>query len=234
MVIDMGTYTNVGLVVHCKATLGTNYVYGMKNAVMTLEKYNELFDDWGSNYVWVSDVSKVGTVCVDCSGLISSYTKFTRNSAGYKSSAAVVHDISTIDDAPIGAAVWRSGHIGVYIGDGYIIEARGSAFGCVMTKVSERDFTHWFEIADIIYTEEDEDMTKETFAELFAEMRGDLQDNDCGTWSAEARQWAIDSGMIFGSGETADGQPNYMWADMLTREQMVVLFYRMAQKVGLV
>ncbi|WP_317853783.1 peptidoglycan recognition family protein [Chakrabartyella piscis] len=80
----------------------------------------------------------------------------------------------------------------------------------------------------------DEDMTQEAFNEKFADMRKELQDNDCGTWSEEARQWAIDNGMIYGSGETEDGQPNYMWADLLTREQMVVLFYRMAQKVGLV
>lgn len=155
MVSDMGIYTNIGLVEHAKATLGTNYVYGMKNTIMTQANYTYLFNTYGSSNVWESDKSKVGTVCVDCSGLISSYTEFPRNSAGYKSSAAVVHDISTIDDAPIGAAVWRSGHIGVYIGGGEIIEARGSAYGVVQTPVVERDFTHWFYLTDIIYTEEE-------------------------------------------------------------------------------
>lgn len=230
----MATLTNIGLVEHAKQKLGTNYVYGMKGAVMTQANYDYLFNLYGSDYVWISDERKVGTLCVDCSGLISWYTGILRGSANYKSVAIEAYDISTIDTAPAGVAVWRSGHIGIYIGNGEIIEAMGSAYGVVLTKVSERDFTHWFYITDIIYTEEDEDMTQETFNEMFAEMRTSLQDNDCGTWSEEARQWAIDSGMIYGSGETADGQPNYMWTDMLTREQMVVLFYRMAQKVGLV
>ncbi len=147
------TLTNVGLVEHAKATLGTNYVFGMKNTIMTQANYTYLFNQYGSEYVWVSDADKIGTICVDCSGLISSYTGKTKNSTSYKNESTA-YTIDTIDKAPIGSAVWRSGHIGIYIGDGEIIEARGSAFGTVQTKVSERDFTHWFKLVDIEYEEE--------------------------------------------------------------------------------
>ena len=75
-------------------------------------------------------------------------------------------------------------------------------------------------------------MNNEKFKGLFDEMRKTLQDNDAGMWSAEARQWAIDTGLIAGNGETIDGQPNYMWGDLLTREQLVTVLFRFAQLTG--
>lgn len=59
--------------------------------------------------------------------------------------------------------------------------------------------------------------------------RAQLQDNDAGSWSAEARQWAIDNGLIVGSGTLPDGSPNYAWQDFVTREQLVTILYRQAQ-----
>ena len=83
---------------------------------------------------------------------------------------------------------------------------------------------------------EDDDMTdervKEICKDVITEQRKALQDNDCGTWSQEARDWAISCGLIAGSGALPDGQPNYMWADQLTREQAAALFYRFAKMMG--
>ena len=86
--------------------------------------------------------------------------------------------------------------------------------------------------------EEDDDMDQTKFNEMFkvamAAHQKELQDNDCGEWSREAREWAISEGLFAGNGTTADGQPNYMWASPLTREQAAQLFYRYAQQHGLV
>ena len=86
--------------------------------------------------------------------------------------------------------------------------------------------------------EEDEDMDQTKFNEMFkvamTAHQKELQDNDCGEWSREAREWAISVGLFAGNGTTADGQPNYMWASPLTREQAAQLFYRFAQQHGLV
>lgn len=82
-----------------------------------------------------------------------------------------------------------------------------------------------------IIKEEDEDMTLDTFKNLMQEYRAELQDNDCGTWSQDARQWAIDNGLTNGTGKTANGEVNYAWEDVLTREQAVTLFYRFAQLI---
>lgn len=79
---------------------------------------------------------------------------------------------------------------------------------------------------------EDEDMDVTRFTELWNEMRKGLQDNDAGQYSAEARQWAVNSGLIAGNGTTINGEPNCMWQDMMTREQFVTVLYRFAQMMG--
>ena len=107
--------TGEELVAFAKSKLGVPYVYGMKGEVMTLAKYNQLKSMYGA-LVWDSDKNKVGKVCCDCSGLISWATGIIRNSQGYHDTALEVQPISTISKAPIGAAVWQKGHIGIYIG----------------------------------------------------------------------------------------------------------------------
>lgn len=82
--------------------------------------------------------------------------------------------------------------------------------------------------------EEDENMTLETFKKLMNEYRAELRDNDCGSWSKEAREWAIATGLFAGGDPLPDGTPNYMWPDMPSREQIAQLFYRFAQRNGLI
>ena len=76
---------------------------------------------------------------------------------------------------------------------------------------------------------EEEEMNQEQFNQMFKvamkEYRKELQDNDASGWSKDARDWAVSTGLIQG-GSTLNGQPNYMWEDFLTREQMVTLLRR--------
>lgn len=106
------------------------------------------------------------------------------------------------------------------------------------------DVMHWWpkhgksmdalraEVRAIIENKEDDDMDVNRFKELWHEMRKELQDNDAGSWSAEARNWATSTGLIAGDGTKINGEPNCMWQDMLTREQMVQVLYRFAQMMG--
>ena len=64
--------------------------------------------------------------------------------------AQVKGTLDTMPETP-GLAVWRSGHIGVYVGDGEVIEAMGTAYGVVRTKLAERSWTAWLEIPYISY-----------------------------------------------------------------------------------
>lgn len=140
--------------------LGTAYVYGMKGDVLTKEKYDQLKILFGP-LVWESDAKKIGQVCVDCSGLISWCTGIHRNSQGYHDTAEQVFPISTVNQAPVGAAVWKKGHIGIYLGNGRYIAADGSAYGVRISTVAGSGFTHWFRLKDIDY-EEEEMVQKET------------------------------------------------------------------------
>lgn len=142
--------TGKELVAFCKTKLGTPYVYGMKGDVMTLKKYRELKAAYGNN-VWDSDIKKVGQVCCDCSGLISWATGIQRGSSQYKETATGIFPIGDIANAPIGAALWKKGHIGVYIGNGKYIAEDGSAYGCRENKVVNSQFTHWLLLKDIDY-----------------------------------------------------------------------------------
>lgn len=55
-----------------------------------------------------------------------------------------------------------------------------------------------------------------------------LSDNDCGSWSRDARAWAIEKGIISGVGTLPDGTTNYAWQQPLTREQYVQIEYKQA------
>ena len=58
--------------------------------------------------------------------------------------------IETMPDTP-GLAVWMTGHIGVYIGNGEVVEAMGTKYGVVKTQLEGRGWTHWMEIPYINY-----------------------------------------------------------------------------------
>lgn len=78
---------------------------------------------------------------------------------------------------------------------------------------------------------EDDTMTKEQFDRMFADAmvswQGELQDNDAHEYSEPAREWAIDNGIIQGTGNGTDGKPNYAWEANVTREQLITILYRM-------
>ena len=146
--------TGKELVSFARSKLGTPYVYGMKGDVLTKKNFERLKILFGP-LVWDSDSRKIGQVCVDCSGLISWGTGIYRNSQGYHDTAERVYPISTIAQAPVGAAVWCKGHIGIYLGGGKYIAADGSAYGVRISNVRGSSFTHWFLLKDIDYEEEE-------------------------------------------------------------------------------
>lgn len=59
--------------------------------------------------------------------------------------------ISTIPEV-VGLAVRYSGHVGYYIGNGKVVEWRGFKYGCVITELKKRSWTHWYELPFIDYS----------------------------------------------------------------------------------
>lgn len=58
--------------------------------------------------------------------------------------------IDTIPELP-GVAVRYDGHVGVYVGNGYVVEERGFNYGCQKTKLKDRKWLHWYKLPWINY-----------------------------------------------------------------------------------
>lgn len=140
------------------------YVYGAQGEQYTKELAQQWQDKGRSvpsgrskKTYFTGDCAKwYGHRIADCSGgivyTIQQYNKSfkDRTANGFKSQFTEGGTISTIPEIP-GLAVWRSGHIGVYEGNGYVLEFRGTDYGCVRTKLSARNFTHWGKISGVTY-----------------------------------------------------------------------------------
>ena len=72
--------------------------------------------------------------------------------------------IVTLPELP-GLILWKNGHVGIYIGNGEAIEAKGFSYGIVKTKVKGRGWTHWFRSPYIDYLTEGDAGDAQTGAE---------------------------------------------------------------------
>lgn len=147
---------------------GWGYVWGTYGSVLTdsLFAYKlEQYPDGVGNYEDFIRDNWLGGRTTDCVGLIKGYgwldpitlsIRYGTNGMpdigadSMYANATVKGDMSSMPDTP-GLAVWHSGHIGVYIGGGEVIEAMGTRYGVVKTQLSERSWTAWLEIPYINY-----------------------------------------------------------------------------------
>lgn len=151
--------TRDGLIEHCKSKLGTPYVFGAKGEVLTKTGLDQLARENPGTYTsaYKAKAAKfVGQHCTDCSGLISWYTGRIRGSWDYKESADKSVSINRLDETMIGWALWKPGHIGVYIGDGWCIEAKGINYGTIRSKVSATAWQKVLKLCDIDYSAEEQ------------------------------------------------------------------------------
>jgi hypothetical protein len=167
---DPATKNNLDLVVYAEEAFNTGwgYVWGTYGNVLTETLFNsklEQYPDGVGNYESFIRGNWLGGRTTDCVGLIKGYGWLDPNTleieygtngmldigadSMYKN-AAVSGSMDTMPDVP-GLAVWKSGHIGVYVGNGKVIEAMGTKYGVVRTNLSERSWTAWLEIPYIKY-----------------------------------------------------------------------------------
>lgn len=107
----------------------------------------------------------LGHRAADCIGLLKAYCWFEPDTGGIGYATGAMPDIGTDDlyeaaseKGPIdtipeipGVIVYAEGHVGIYIGDGYVIDAKDTETGVVKTKLSQRHFTHWLKCPYISY-----------------------------------------------------------------------------------
>ena len=168
-------YTNLMLVEFAERVLAkkTKYWYGTFGQTASTSLYNSKKSQYPSHYTsarastYKQHISSGLKIC-DCVGLIKWF--FWSNNGEYPvkyktngcpdasansmySSCKEKGSIKTLPEIP-GLVLWCNGHIGIYIGGGYAIEARGFAYGVVKTKVSDRTWTNWGKIPYLTYTNE--------------------------------------------------------------------------------
>lgn len=159
--------TNTGLVRYCKAQLGLPYWFGGYGQFGTKAVYNARKRQYPDKYTQAYDPAHATQKVHDCCGLIKGYlwcdtpddgtpvynALQDKNANGMYNLATVKGDISTLPETP-GILVHKEGHIGVYVGDGKVIEARGRAYGVVQTDLNTRGWKHWCECPYIAYEKE--------------------------------------------------------------------------------
>ena len=158
--------TNVGLVAYCIAQLGRPYWYGTFGQLATKVLYENRKKAYPRYYTATDFPRQFGQKVHDCIGLVKGYfwTK-DANSTEYEYqkifpdvSADMQYNratkkgegISTMPDVK-GILVFMKGHVGVYIGDGWVIEARGHAYGVVKTRLTARAWKRWAYIDELQY-----------------------------------------------------------------------------------
>lgn len=147
---------------------GWGYVWGTFGNVLTPEAFASKlaqYPDGVGNYEDFVRENWIGRRTADCVGLIKSYGWYDPETQTIQYGSHGMPDLGanqmyytatesgTIDTIPEipGLAVWHDGHIGVYIGDGEVIEAMGTKYGVVKTQLAGRGWTHWLKIAYINY-----------------------------------------------------------------------------------
>lgn len=170
--VDTATKNNLDLVEWAKQAKKAEwgYVYGTYGTVldkaMLASKSKQYPDEVGSNEEFIR-TNWLGRRTADCVGLIKGYSWYNPTEQKTTIGANGMPDISanamfenatekgTIDTIPEipGLAVWHDGHIGIYIGEGQVIQAANTRVGVVQTDLKYNAWTHWLKIPYISYLE---------------------------------------------------------------------------------
>lgn len=152
---------------------GWGYVYGTYGGVFDQAmfdfKLNQYPDEVGSYEEFIRQ-NWLGGRTSDCVGLIKGYSWLNTESLEVEYGTNGMPDIgadtmyenatekgtiNTIPEIP-GLAVWHEGHIGIYIGNGEVVQAANTKAGVIRNKLEDTAWTHWLKIPYISYTETSE------------------------------------------------------------------------------
>lgn len=155
--------TNLGLVKFAEQALAarTGYVYGTLGQVCTVSLLDQCAARYPANNLAGGAMRTLGNKWLgrrvtDCIGLLKYYvmsdaygknpkyiSEYDLSANGAYSRATSKGPMSTLPEVP-GICLHMPGHFGIYIGNGYAIEARGTAYGVVKTRIKDRPWSAWF------------------------------------------------------------------------------------------
>lgn len=173
--MDLTTKNNLDLVkwaVHANESKW-GYVYGTYGGVLDETLLGGKISQYPNEVGAYKDFIRqhwLGGRTADCVGLIKGYGWYNTETAQIQIGSNGMPDISanamfenasekgTIDTIPEipGLAVWHEGHIGIYIGNGEVIQAANTNDGVIRTPIGQSGWTHWLKIPYIQYIYESE------------------------------------------------------------------------------
>lgn len=160
--------TNEGLAVHAEKQLGLPYWYGTFGAKANVPLWQQKRKQYPRHYsdsrYKTAKAKHFGKRTYDCAGLVKSYmfmdtptsspkydVKYDKNVGGLISACTETGSISTMPET-VGILVFRKkSHVGIYIGNGYVIEAKGFDYGVVKTKLTAGNWDKWGKLGWIEY-----------------------------------------------------------------------------------
>lgn len=164
------------IIKYCEAQLGRPYwrgCYGQHASPALLEYERKRFPD-SYKAKDFADQAKAGQKVHDCSGLPKGAMLCTTVNGDPDKSllspvdknppmlwdAATVRssDMSKFPNIPA-YLVYNSNrsHVGVYVGDGVVVEARGHLYGVVHSKITDSRWKHWSDYCHADYSDQQED-----------------------------------------------------------------------------
>jgi len=171
--------TNTEFVNHVQAQLGLPYWWGTFGAVCSEALWQQKAKQYPTMYTAVrykvAKANHFGKRTYDCAGLVKSYmfqdtptsapkydVKYDKNVSGLISACSKTGGISSMPEIP-GLLVFRgTAHVGIYIGKGYVIEAKGFDFGVVKTKLADGKWDKWGQLSWITYVPAEKPAVKPT------------------------------------------------------------------------
>ena len=145
--------------------IGDYYIWGSTGYVLTKSKLDELITQY-PNYVSYSKNSKaIGHRVWDCASLV----RYAMKQVGISMVSGATSQWKktkwarkgTIDQLPKDQVAclyrWTGSvmkHTGIYLGDGYVIDARGSGAGVIKSKLSSYPWTHFGQPQGLIKKEQ--------------------------------------------------------------------------------
>lgn len=148
--------TAEGFVEYVRSQLGKPYWYGTFGQSASLALYLQKKKQYPKYYTWEYDEAVNGQKVHDCVGLVKGYLwcdsvgdgnpvyvlQQDLSANGMYAAGTVKGDISTMPEVS-GILVFMNGHMGVYLGAGEVVEARGHRYGVVKTKLADRPWKSW-------------------------------------------------------------------------------------------
>jgi hypothetical protein len=150
--------TNTEFVKYVAGLIGFAYAYGVQGVYLTPElleaKARQYPKVYTPEYLERTRKKSLGRRCFDCTTAADLFTGTDRSANGWLAAAQFNRlpngDIRSIPEIP-GLSVHYDGHMGVYIGNGEVIEARGVDYGVVKTKLKDRPWKYWAKVPGISY-----------------------------------------------------------------------------------